>query len=246
MHGLKDFYQKRVHALLPDVTSHSSQDNSRPLLPEGPANRLWATIFHDDEWLQKASELGASPVLIAPDLDMIGGVSPTPRRHHVLLVTNDRLGNLKLPEELLFRSLRTGYTYNQTKSTITLPKMVFRTAGGQKIPVSELVLHIGQAMHPLNSITLRKKEIRRLFDPVALRTQFCFASEKRLRTVHASDIYGIGGKVSELGALVPICVLHLLCHGKRWPVILRTPKCPDLTPLSIEGIEHSIVGWKRP
>ncbi|KAJ6004607.1 hypothetical protein N7540_012976 [Penicillium herquei] len=245
MQDFKAIYRKALHPLLSDVTSHSSQDDSYPLLPDGPADRLWATIFHDDRWLETAFELGASPVLIAPDLDMIAGVTPTHGRRHVLLVANDRLGNSKLPEDL-FRSLRAGYVYDRTKSRLILPKTTFKTASGQCILVPELIIHIGQATHPLNSITLRKKDVRRLFDPVILRTQFCFASEKRLRTVHASDIYGIGGKVSELGALVPICVLHLLCNGKRWPVILRTPNCPDLTPLRIEGTGGCIVGWKRP
>ncbi|KAJ6016390.1 hypothetical protein N7540_010981 [Penicillium herquei] len=245
MHYFKGFYRKTLHPLLSDRTSRSCEDDSHSLLPAGPADRLWATIFHDDEWLNTAAGLGASPVLIAPDLDMIASVALSPGRHHVLLVANDRLGNFKLPGDL-FRSLRAGYVYDRTKSRLILPKTTFKTASGESILVSELVVHIGQAMHPLNSITLRKKDIRRLFDPVILRTQFCFASEKRLRTVHASDIYGIGGKVSELGAPVPICVLHLLCNGKRWPVILRTPKCPDLTPLRIEGTGGCIVGWKRP
>ncbi|KAJ6016547.1 hypothetical protein N7540_011138 [Penicillium herquei] len=199
MHDFKSLYRKVLHPLHSNATSRSSQDDCRPLLPEGPADRLWATIFRDDGWLKTASELGASPVLIAPDLDMIAGVTLTPGRHHILLVANDRLGNSKLPEDL-FKSLRAGYVYDRTKSRLILPKAAFKTASGQSILVSELVVHIGQAMHPLNSITLRKKDVRRLFDPVILRTQFCFASEKRLRTVHASDIYGIGGKVSEGGA----------------------------------------------
>lgn len=216
------------------------------LFSESQENILWRAIFKNDEWIDKASELGACPALIGPTLDMIEMPSyKGSRRHHILLSTNDWEGDLQYEENLLFSSLRAGYRYDEKKFKVTLPEIHFSSPDKREMKIPEIVLYVRDAIRPGEVILLSKRAIRRLFEKSVVRTQYSFASQKEVRVLQSPYIYGIGGSISEPNGLLPICGMHPACRGKRWRTILKAVKCPRVRPLLSDGIRGDIIGWQR-
>lgn len=56
---------------------------------------------------------------------------------------------------------------------------------------------------------LKGKITRKLFDQNPLQSNFCFYSGGEIPILANSNIFGIGGSISQRGALLPVCVLNL-------------------------------------
>lgn len=247
MASLKRIPREIFDFIVEGVAPNSTKNVADALLfSENQEDKLWRAIFRNDKWIEKAFELGASPALVGPKLGMVGipGYKDSSRLH-ILLVTNDWGGDLQYSKDLLFQSLRAGYRYDKSKFKVTLPETRFTTPDGRTTRIPEIVLYVCDAVWPGETIILPKRTIRRLFGKKSVRTQYSFACEKRIVNLQDPYIYGIGGKISEPGALLPICVLHLVSLGKKWQTILRAPKCPLVIPILTDGIRGDIVGWKH-
>ncbi|KAJ5288082.1 hypothetical protein N7478_003768 [Penicillium angulare] len=247
MANLKQIPREIFDLIVEGLSPNSTKNMADALLfSESQENILWRAIFRNDEWINKASELGACPVLIGPTLDMIGIPSyKGSRRHHILLSANDWEGDLQYAKKLLFSSLRADYSYDEKKFKVTLPETRFLSPDKREMKIPEIVLYVRDAVRPGEVILLSKRAIRRLFEKSVVRTRYSFASQKEVRVLQRPDIYGIGGSISEPGGLLPICGMHPACGEKRWQTILQAAKCPRVRPLLSDGIRGNIVGWQR-
>jgi hypothetical protein len=111
-----------------------------------------------------------------------------------------------------------------------------------KIP--EIVLHVKDAIRPWETIHLSGKALRRLFEKSVVRTQYSFATQKKVCSLQSPNVYGIGGSISKPEALLPICVIYPICCGKEWVTILEAPKCPPVSPIHSDGKRGRLVGWE--
>lgn len=66
-------HSHRMPNLKASISPNSTKNMPDALLfSENQENLLWGAIFKSDEWIDKAFKLGASPVLVGPELDKIG------------------------------------------------------------------------------------------------------------------------------------------------------------------------------
>ncbi|CAK45834.1 hypothetical protein An08g11640 [Aspergillus niger] len=218
------------------------------LFSESQENILWRAIFKSDGWINKAFELGACPVLVGPKLHEIGRPSYRgSHRHHILLSTNDDAGDLQYFQDLLFKSLREGHRYEPTEFKIILPEITFVSPNKREMKIPEIALYVHDAILPQETLVLSGRTIRKLFEKSALRTQYSFASQKKICTVQSPAIYGVGGSISKPEQLLPICGMHLVCRGKEWLTVLTVPKCPSVSPVTNDSHlrRGRIIGWEK-
>lgn len=211
---------------------------------EGQENKLWTTIFKSDAWVKEAARLRASPALVGPKIGMIGKANYKHNsRHHILLVTNDWGGDLRFSKNLFFESLRDGYRYNEREQKVILPETKLTSPDNQKMITPEIVLYLQDVICAGEPIVLPKSVMKHLFEKKSIRTQYCFANERKIRSLEDGNVYGIGGKISKPCALIPICVMYLFDSGRKWRVVLESSKCPPVTPI-MEKNSLDIYGWK--
>lgn len=238
---------QEIYDFISQILSSSDNKNAADafLCVERPENRLWRTIFKSDAWVEEAYKLGASPALVGPKIGMIGKENyKDTQRHHILLVTNDWSGDLQYDTNLLFQSLRDGYRYNKKKYKVTLPETRFTTPDNRKMIIPEIVLYLHDAIRGSDSIVLPKRAVKRLFEKKFIRTHYSFAREKKICLLDDKNVYGIGGKISEPGALIPICVMYLFDSAKKWRLILEVAGHPPLAPIMNKN-SNDIYGWTR-
>lgn len=215
-------------------------------LDENESNLLWRAIFKDEIWLNKAISYGAEPVLIGSHLN---DVATAKREHQVYLVlhANDFSGDTchaGLP--FLLKSLRK-HRYNERRHEVTLRKISWLDAANHKLTIPKIILNVRDIVKGAEELELQGKKIRKLFDKRNFTSKYSFYTSPDIKTLQSREIYGIGGAVSELGGLTPICVFNLQTPRKKWQIIFHEPGCPSVTPMfeGLRGVPHTIVGWQR-
>ncbi|KAE8145313.1 hypothetical protein BDV25DRAFT_144768 [Aspergillus avenaceus] len=210
-------------------------------------NRLWRAIFKDEAWLQTAIDYGAEPVLIGAHLDEI--VAQTGRKQPVYIVlrTNDFSGDTFHDGlEPLRQSLRKRHYYNKRSHEVILPKISWRNGANEKITIPKIILNVRDIVSGAETLVLPGKKIRELFEQTAFTSKYSFFQYRKIQTLESRDIFGIGGTVSGLGALTPICGFNLHTASQKWQVLFAEPNCRNLTPYyeGKKGVPHTILGWR--
>ncbi|OJZ79496.1 hypothetical protein ASPFODRAFT_457240 [Aspergillus luchuensis CBS 106.47] len=181
MTSLSQIPQEIFDLIAASLSPNSTKKLADALLcSESQENILWRAIFKSDGWIDKASELGACPVLVGPKLHEIGRPSyKGSRRHHILLLTNDYAGDLQYSSDLRFESLREGHCYDPAKFRIILPETTFVNPNKREMKIPEIAIYVQDAIWPQETLNLSRRAIRRLFEKSAVRTQYSFASQKK-------------------------------------------------------------------
>lgn len=153
--------------------------------------RVWSAVFQTKLWADSAAAASASIVLIGADIDLFEGVGPMQTQACLLLTAFDRTGDLQYEEDLLSSSLRG--PYNSFREAVS----------------NDVRLTVGRFDIP----EILGGDFSYLFSPEhpRLQTKYCYYNDpqKKIRTVGAEDIRGIGGVISRMEDLQPIFLLNL-------------------------------------
>lgn len=198
-------------------------------------NSLWKYIFNSEEWLQLAVEkYKVNPALLGPKLYKYYSKSKKVcySTYMVLLVV-DFSGDLRWEFAKFFQSLQK-HKYDKSTYQITFD--------------CGIVLGVRQVITGCEAIEMR--DLRLLFDSRRLRTAYCFWDDKdaELRIIKRPTIVGVGGEITRLKDIAPICCLKLKLSGSPLlQQIFVEPHAPRLTPFWKDGGRYpsgEYCGWK--
>ncbi|KAB8255425.1 hypothetical protein BDV32DRAFT_154286 [Aspergillus pseudonomiae] len=215
---------------------------------ENQSHRLWRAIFKDEVWLKKAIGYGAEPVLIGSHINDVAAQTGRKRPVYIVLHTNDFSGDTfhdGMPS--LLQSLRNRHSYNEKTHEVTLPKISWRNAANEKLTIPKIILNVYDIAKGAETMELEGKKTRKLFEKATFTSKYSFYTCPKIQTLERKDIYGIGGAVSEISGLTPICVFNLRTTSKKWQIIFCEPGYRGGTPY-YEGEKykpHTILGWRR-
>lgn len=202
-------------------------------------NLLWRLIFCKDDWINRAYELGANPALIcrnlAPMSDDGAGVCS------VLLMTHDWQGDTQYHKQLLFQSLRRDHSYDSERHVVTLPQMALKASNGIWCRFPRIVLYLQEAVQNSNTIRFPPNILRSFFQANSIQTQYCFARERKIRTIHSSNIIRLGDELANSATTIPVCVL-ILPEEREKVYLLLEDGCPEVA--TVFGQNGAIQGWK--
>ncbi|KAE8132426.1 hypothetical protein BDV38DRAFT_287742 [Aspergillus pseudotamarii] len=223
-------------------------EDSFGLADENKSRCLWRAIFKDELWLKKAISYGAEPVLIGAHLNDVPPRTGSIRPAYIVLHANDFSGDTfhdGIPS--LLQSLRKRHSYNESRHEVTLPKISWRNAANQKLTVPKIILNVYDIAKGAETMALSGRKTRNLFEKTTFTSQYSFYTCPKIQTLESRDIFGIGGPVSELGELTPICTFNLRTTSKKWQIIFHEPNCRGFIPYfeGQRGIPHTILGWRR-
>lgn len=207
---------------------HSTKNLSEAMLFEDTTgNLLWRSIFEKDAWLERAWKYEADPVLVCPDLASITDCSR--RWYNILFLTMDwKTGDTICDGSMrrtFFDCLRKDHQYHADEDTVSLRKCTFSTKEGRKIEFPRIRLNIRSVLVGAEFLTLPARTLRQCFQKDRLESQYCFANEKKVRTLENSKIRGIGGAISDPSAPMPMCCFWL--RNKDEPQFIQAKGCPD-------------------
>ncbi|KAJ5737268.1 uncharacterized protein N7483_002506 [Penicillium malachiteum] len=236
----------------PNATKEAANQGAKR---ECADNILWRAIFATDEWLNLAERLlqespyvkAPGPILIGKNLSSIGNPDvKDPKHHHILLAPNDWTGDLSYNLDVFFNSLREDYRYLEKGHKVILPRTTLALGPGHDLRVPGITLYIKNLMVSTETIELPKKELKRLFDKRAIRTQYTSSSLKKIQMIESSDVCGVKHRLSMPGDLSPICGLTFKTSIGPWQLLLRTPEADkwELHPMhQKEGPLSYVTGW---
>lgn len=161
---------------------------------------LWETFFESKSWLQLAvDEYGVNPVLVGADLGRLykGKHLKNP---NIVLLADDRNGDLRFREQEFFRSLQK-HTYDKNTREVKLKC-------GIKLNVTQVVSGTEE---------VQMEKIQQLFKEDRPLTSYCFWLDplKRLRDINRP--IGLDGEATEdqdFWRLSMICCLRLSLYGQ--------------------------------
>ena len=225
--------------------------NALSFIDEDESHRLWRTIFKDDAWIKMALNCGSDPVLIGANLRTVTNSCQAKKGGkplYIVLRANDWSGDTRYAGVTsLRRSLRTDHRYDEKNHEVTLPKLSWYNTANKKITVPKIKLNVKDIVFGTEIMELKGKTTRKLFEQNPLRSNFCFYSSGNICTLASPNIVGVGGSISQRGALTPICVLNLPSsrhQGKTWQFTIETPGCPPVKPILKNGKTGPIVGYR--
>ena len=109
---------------------------------------------------------------------------------------------------------------------------------GRRIEFPEITLNIRDALRSEEIITLPKSTIRLLFEEKSIQTQYCFAHDKKIRTLEPSEIFGLGGTLLSSTSEIPICVVYI--EEKRSTALQEIGR-PEVKPMFDKG--GKLIDW---
>lgn len=234
----------------PDPLRAKAMANSMCFVDNSPTKLLWRSLFKDEKWFQKATELEAEPVLIGANLgDVIDSKPGKKKPAYIILYPNDDTGDLFWGGiDFLRQSLRNGHRYDREHHEVIFPAMGWRNASGEKIKLPKIVLNVRAIVLADEFLYLEAKKARRLIANGNRQTSFCFLRGPKIQSLKSCDIFGIGGAISSKDGLTPVCTLNLQGTIKKWQVTIYGPSRRNFIPLHEEGKEgvmrYHIIGWK--
>ncbi|KAF2181295.1 hypothetical protein K469DRAFT_692165 [Zopfia rhizophila CBS 207.26] len=172
---------------------------------------LWKAIFKDESWLQLANIFHINPVLLGPDLqDYCNGTKKTA---YMVLLVDDRSGDLRYDKDEIFDSLQEKHKYN--KAT----KEVIFDCG--------ITLNVTQIVMGCDEIEMDKLE--RLFEKNKLRTTYSTWVDRQnaFRIIEPPNVIWI----KELERSSPLFCLNLSIPGQRFQQIFKGPHVPKVIPI---------------
>lgn len=234
----------------PDPLRAKAMANSMCFVDDSPTNLLWRSMFKDEKWFQKATELEAEPVLIGANLgDVIASKPGKKKPAYIILYPNDNTGDLFWGGiDFLRQSLRNGHRYDREHHEVIFSAMGWRNASGEKIKLPKIVLNVRAIVLADEFLYLEAKKARRLIANGNHQTSFCFLRGPKIQSLKSCDIFGIGGAISSKDGLTPVCTLNLQGTIKKWQVTIYGPSRRNFIPLHEEGKEgvmrYHIIGWE--
>jgi len=168
---------------------------------------LWRTIFKNETWLQLAVErFGVNPVLISPDLDTCTDYEKV-QSTYMILLADDIHGDIQYTSRLFFDSLQ-DHTYNNEHKEVVL-------ASGITVNLQQLLSFNQDGVVLTDTLAIFEKDRPRTSYIVWLDVQ------RSIRYIEPPNIIGIGGSLTQLAEVSPICCLEL----PFWPTIPLICSC---------------------
>jgi hypothetical protein len=221
------------------IMAQEGSDGNAPLVQKGfvPTNikaheSLWQSMFKDETWLQLAhNEYGVNSGLLGSKVYKYYGA--TEKEYYdafMVLLAGDLDGDLRWEQAKFFKSLQK-HTYNETTHEITFD--------------CGIVLNVKQVITGCDEIEMM--DLQRLFKKDSLFTSYCFWADPdpKPRIITRPNIVGLGGRITRLKDIAPICALNLKPIGSLVPCkqqIFIQPGSHRLTPIIKDG---TIKGWNR-
>ncbi|KAJ5240591.1 uncharacterized protein N7469_002182 [Penicillium citrinum] len=234
----------------PDPFRAKAMANSMCFIEDSPTNLLWRSMFKDERWFEKATELEAEPVLIGASLgDIIASQRRKTKPAYIILHANDNSGDLfRDGIEFLRQSLRSDHRYDREHHEVIFPAMGWWNASGEKIKLPKIVLNVRDIVLSNPFLYLEAKRARRLIANGDHQTSFCFLRGPKIQSLKSCDTIGIGGAISSKDGLTPVCTLNLQGTIKTWQVTIHDPTREDFHPVFERGkygvLTFLIIGWE--